>query len=147
MEIFISKLRANPAFHGLTYRVFSVLITDNAGEWCRQCANWQAFEVQMQFETKYTTPETSKELGIAENSNKPLETHTKAFLMERNMPPNHWEICANAAEFCLLRFPPVAAEITAPVDGDQERPLEKLLRGYKSRRQIDRELSAFEPPG
>jgi hypothetical protein len=41
----------------------------------------------------------------------------------------------------------VAAEITAPVDGDQEQPLEKLLRGYKSRRQIDRELSAFKPPG
>ena len=147
LETFISKLRANPAFHGLTYRVFSMVITDNAGEWCRQCANWQAFEVQMQFETKYTTPETSKELGMAEISNKTLEIHTKAFLMERNLPPNHWEICANAAEFCLLRFPPVAAEITAPVDGDQERPLEKLLRGYKSRRQIDRELSAFEPPG
>jgi hypothetical protein len=70
LEIFISKLRANPAFYGLTYRVFSGLITDNADEWCRQCANWQAFEVQMQFETKYTTPETNKELGIAESSNK-----------------------------------------------------------------------------
>ena len=98
----------------------------------------------MQFGTKYTTPETSKELGIAENSNKTLENHTRAFLMERKLSPNHLEICANAAEFCLLRFPPVAAEITAPVDGDQERPLEKPLRGYKSRRQIDRELSAFQ---
>ena len=90
----------------------------------------------MQFKTSYTTPETSKELGMAEISNKTLEIHTKAFLMERNLSPNHWEVCANAAEFCLLGFPPVAAEMTAHVDGDQERPLEKLLRGYKSRRHL-----------
>ena len=92
----------------------------------------------MQFGTRYTTPETSKKLGIAESSNKTLEIHTKAFLMERNLSPNHWKICAHAAEFCLLRFPPLAAEIIALVDGDQERPLEKLLmkllRGFKSRR-------------
>ena len=147
LESFVNRLRSNPAFHGLTYRIFSVLVTDNAGEWCKQCTNWKEFEVRMKFQTRYTTPETSKELGIAESTNDIMEKHTKAFLMERNLPPNHWEICSDAAEFCLLRFPTVAADVTAPVDGDQERPLEKLTRGFKSRRQIDRELSNFEPPG
>ena len=32
LEPFISKIRANPAFHGLNYRIFSVVYTDNPGE-------------------------------------------------------------------------------------------------------------------
>ena len=91
-----------------------MLVTDNAGEWCKQCTNWKEFEVRMKFQTRYTTPETSKELGIAESTNDIMEKHTKAFLMERNLPPNHWEICSDAAEFCLLRFPTVAADAAVP---------------------------------
>ena len=58
-------------------------------------------------------------------------------------------MAADAAEFLLLRFPTVAADSTAAIDGDQARPLEKLMAmvGAYSRRQIDRELSYFELPG
>ena len=103
--------------------------------------------MEMQFETRHTTPETSKELGIAEKTNDIMEKTTKAILMEQNLPPNHWQVAADAAEFLLLRFPTVAADSTAAIDGDQARPLEKLMMGAYSRRQIDRELSYFELPG
>ena len=40
-----------------------------------------------------------------------------------------------------------ATSCNAPIDGDRERPLEKLTRGAYSRRQIDRELSYYVQVG
>ena len=147
LKPFIEKLRANPAFHACAYRIFSVVYTDNPGEWSDTCVNWQEFTIEMKFETRHTTPETSKELGIAEKTNDIVEKTVKAILLQQNLPPDHWQVAANAAEFLLLRFPTVAADSTAAVDGDQPRPLEKLMLSTYSRRQIDRELSYFELPG
>ena len=146
LQQFISKLRSNPAFHSTQYRTFSVVYTDNPGEWGATCVNWQQFTVEMQFETRHATPETSKELGIAEKTNDivSLEKTTKAVLLQQNLPPNHWQVASDAVEFLLLRFPTIAADTTASIDGDTARPLEKLMMGAYSRRQIDRELSYFE---
>jgi site-specific DNA-cytosine methylase len=144
LEQWILQTRADPAYSDLPYKVVNTIITDEPGEWSRRSKAWQAMLLRVTaVEAIYVTPETSKEAGHAEKNNSVVEEATKAILMEQNLPPDHWEAAANNAEWLLNRFPNIATTTTAPINGDQARPLELITRGRYSRRQIDRELSYF----
>ena len=143
-EQWVKEMRAGPAYADLSYPAVSTVVTDNAGEWDLNSANWNAMLLRLKHvEMIYTTPETSKEGGHAEKSNSMVEAVTKAILMEQNLPEDHWEVAARAAEWLLNRFPNLATDATAPINGDQALPLELITRGRYSRRQIYRELSYF----
>jgi len=144
LEQWILQIRADPAYSDLPYKIVSTIMKDEPGEWSRRSSAWQAMLLRVTgVEVIYVTPETSKEAGHAERNNCIVEEAIKAILMEQNLPPDHWEVAAGNAEWLLNRFPNIATEVTAPVNGDQARPLEILTRGRYSRRQIDRELSYF----
>ena len=74
-----------------------------------------------------------------------MEETVKGLLMERNLPPEWWGDCVQAAEFLLNRF--ALTRDTKSSDGDAIRPIEKLTAGSYSRRRIDRELSYYIGPG
>ena len=147
IEQWITRMRADPYHQRMGYDIVQTIHTDNAGEWQMNNAAFQQMAQRMKIRVIYTTPETSKELGAAERTNGIVEVIIKAILLEENLPPDHWEVAARGAEFLLNRFPNTATDSTAPIDGDRERPLEKLTRGAYSRRQIDRELTYYVQPG
>lgn len=148
VEQWIQQIRFDPMYSDLPYKPVSLIITDEAGEWSRRSAKWIAVKLRVtNLDVHYVTPETSKEAGHAEKTNCILEEAIKAILMEQNLPPDHWEVAARNAEFLLNRFPNLATEVSAPIDGDQALPLEILSRGKYSRRQIYRELSYFTQVG
>lgn len=148
VEQWIQQIRSDTMFSDLPYKPVSLIITDEAGEWSRRSAKWIAMKLKVtQLDVQYVTPETSKEAGHAEKTNCILEEAIKAILMQQNLPPDHWEVAARNAEFLLNRFPNLATDVTAPIDGDQALPLEILSRGRYSRRQIYRELSYFVQVG
>lgn len=152
IELWATKQRINPDYSDLStthgYHAVSLIITDEPGEWSRRSAQWQAVLMRLKhIEIRHVTPETSREAGHAEKAVSMVEQCVKAILFEMNLPPNHWEVAARNAEFLLNRFPNVATDSTAPIDGDQARPLEMITRGRYSRRQIDRELSYFLQAG
>ena len=148
VEQWINSMRADPAFQDLPYKVASAIQTDEPGEWSRRSAKWVAMQLRVKsLETIYVTPETSKEAGHAEKTNCIVEECIKAILFEMDLSPAHWQAAARNAEFLLNRFPNLATDNTASIDGDQPRPLEILYRGAYSRRQIDRELSYFVQVG
>ena len=148
VEQWIQQIRSDPVFTDLPYRPVSLIITDEAGEWSRRSAKWIAMKLRVtNLDIHYVTPETSKEAGHAEKTNCILEEAIKAILMEQNLPPDHWEVAGRDAEFLLNRFPNLATEVSAPIDGDQALPLEIISRGKYSRRQIYRELSYFTQVG
>ena len=97
--------------------------------------------------TAECTPETSKEAGRAEVSNKIAEHTIKAIMLEQNLPETHWEACARSALFLMNRFPNLAGDVTDPTDGDRASPLEKGMSSKYSRRQIMRELAYFQQAG
>lgn len=147
-EAWVRELRADPAYSNLTYKAVTTIITDNAGEWSKDATEWQAMIQRVKnIEMIYVTPETSKEAGHAESSNSIVEETTKAILMQQNLPEDHWEIAARSAEWLLNRFPNLATDVRAPVNGDQALPLELITQGRYSRRQIYRELSYYVMPG
>ena len=144
IENWITQMRADPAFYNLPFKIVSTIITDGAGEWSRNSRKWKAALMRIKMtEVIYVTPETSKEAGLSERANCILEEAIKAIMMEQNLPEDHWEVCSSNAMFLLNRFPNLAGDSTAPIDGDQALPLEILTRGHYSRRQLYRELSYF----
>jgi hypothetical protein len=144
IENWITQMRADPAFYNLPFKIVSTIITDGAGEWSRNSRKWKAALMRIKMtEVIYVTPETSKEAGLSERANCILEEAIKAIMMEQNLPEDHWEVCSSNAIFLLNRFPNLAGDSTAPIDGDQALPLEILTRGHYSRRQLYRELSYF----
>ena len=147
-EQWVLSMRADPAYSDLPYRAVSVIVTDEPGEWSRKSVEWQAMLLRLgEVEIIHVTPETSKEAGHAESTNSIIEEITKAILMQQNLPEDHWEVAALSAEWLLNRFPNLATDATAPIDGDQPLPLEQITRGRYSRRQIYRELSYYVMPG
>jgi site-specific DNA-cytosine methylase len=147
IEALISKMRADPAFHNLPYRLFSVIETDHAGEWGRKNRDWVALETRLQFQTIYKPADRKEEAGLAERTCGIVEVAVKASLMEANLPPSWWARAAKQAEWLLERFPLTTQDVSVPIDGDLARPLELLTRGSYSRRQINRELSYYIPIG
>ena len=148
LEQWILTIRADPAFSYLPYKAVSVIVTDEPGEWSRRSVAFQAMLLRVKHvDVVYVTPETSKEAGHAEATNSIMEETTKAILMQQNLPEDHWEVCAESAEWLLNRFANLATDATAPIDGDQASPLELVTGGRYSRRQIYRELSYYVMPG
>jgi site-specific DNA-cytosine methylase len=146
-ERWVMMMRSDPHHQGMGYDIVQTVHTDNAGEWGIDTTNFQELKQRLKINVIYATPETSKELGSAERTNGIVEVIIKAILLEENLPCDHWEAAARGAQFLLNRFPNTATDNTAPIDGDRERPLEKLTRGAYSRRQIDRELSYYVQVG
>lgn len=147
-EDWVRLIRAQPAYFDLGYPAVSVVVTDNAGEWELNSAEWKAMLLRVtNIEMIYCTPETSKEAGHAESTNSIVEEITKAILMQQNLSEDHWEIAAASAEWLLNRFANLATDVTAPINGDQALPLELITRGRYERRQIYRELSYYVMPG
>ena len=147
IEDFIKTRRADPAYSHMSYPPIQVLVTDEPGEWGLKSAAWKALKQRLAFQSQHCTPETSKEAGRAEVSNKIAEHTIKAIMFEQNLPENHWEACARSALFLLNRFPNLASDVTDPIDGDRASPLEKGTSGKYSRRQIMRELAYFQQAG
>ena len=143
----ILELRADPMYQGYGYPAIQRIHTDEAGEWGLKSKAWNAIKRELEIEVEYRTPETSRPLGHAEKTNSTAEVMIKSILMEENLPKDHWQAAARGAEFLLNRFPNIATDTNAPVDGDVERPLEKATRGRYSRRQIDKELAYYVQPG
>ena len=75
------------------------------------------------------------------------EVTQKALLLQRALHHSWWQVCGDAAEFLLNRFPSTRTDKTMPMDGDQARPIEILTGGKHSRRQCDREISYYIAPG
>ena len=83
----------------------------------------------------YAPPDRHAQVnGYAELACKSVEVCIKSLLMERNLPPSFWQMCAADAEFLLNRFPVMSDDIAVPVDGDRALPIELLTRGQYSRR-------------
>jgi hypothetical protein len=139
----ITAFRADPAYRGLAYLPISFIETDQAGEWGRKCAVWNALEIELEFKTIYKASDRKEEASNAERGCGIIEVVTKSILMQQNLPPEWWARAAAQAEWLLNRFPISAQDVSVPLDGDQARPLEIITRGLYSRRQIDRELSYF----
>ena len=134
-EMWVTQMRAQPAYFDLGYPAVSVIVTDNAGEWELDSVEWKAMLLRLtNIEMIYCTPETSKEAGHAESTNSMMEETTKAILMQQNLPEDHWEIAATSAEWLLNRFPNLATDATAPINGDRALPLELITRGRYDRR-------------
>ena len=108
---------------------------------------WDKLKKDYKFKCHHTTPETSKELGHAESSNNIAELTIEAIMMEENMPQDHWQAAARSACFLLNRFPTLATEVTAPVDGDRASAIELATQGRYSRYQVQRELAYFVQAG
>ena len=86
----IRLIRAQPAYFDLGYPAVSVVVTDNAGEWDLNSAEWKAMLLRVtNIEMIYCTPETSKEAGHAESTNSMVEEITKAILLQQNLPEDH----------------------------------------------------------
>ncbi len=148
LEQWIISMRKDTAYTGLSYKAVSVIVTDEPGEWSRRSQDWQAMLTRIgEIDIIYVTPETSKEAGHAESTNAIMEEITKAILMQQNLPQDHWEVAAQSAEWLLNRFPNLATDSKAPIDGDQAVPMELITGGRYSRRQIYRELSYYLMPG
>ena len=143
----IEDLRADPDFNTWPYNFVQVIKTDEAGEWGLKSKKWKQVQKDLKLKTIYRTPETSKELGRGEKSNSTAEIMIKSIMMEENLPQDHWQAAARGAEFLLNRFPNIATDVTASIDGDRKRPLELVTNSKYSRRQIDRELAYFVQPG
>ena len=144
---FITEMRADPDYSGLSYPPVQIIKTDEPGEWGLKSKQWAALKKDLKFKSQHVTPETSKEAGMAENANKVAEHTIKSMLFEGNLPQDHWEACARGAEFILNRFPNMGSEVNDPIDGDRASPLEIATHGKYSRRQIHRELAYFLTPG
>ena len=147
LKKYIETIRADPCFHDCPYKVFSELNLDNAGEWAPKCTVFQNMMDLVGTEAVYSCPDRKESNSQAEKTCGILEICIKGLLMQNNLPAWWWERCAISAEFLLNRFPMSSAGPNDPSDGDRTRPLENFTRFKYSRRQIDRELSYFIPPG
>ena len=143
VDSWIEETRSDSAFHGTPYKMVSRIKLDNAGEWSRECAKWQAMVKEHGVDCVYSCPDRKESNAHAERSCGIVEVVIKSLLYEANLPPSWWERAAGVAEFLLDRFPVTSQEVSVPMDGDRARPLEIYTRGGYSRRQIDRELSYF----
>lgn len=145
----IVEMRRNPLYSQMSYPVISVIKTDRESTWGPKAREWQkmAKRPESYVEMVYTSDRHAQENGAAEVACKTVEHCIRALLMQANLNPNWWQLAAADAEFLLNRFPAVSHDIAAPMDGDYQRPIEALSRGFYSRRQIDRELSYYIPVG
>jgi site-specific DNA-cytosine methylase len=146
-ENWVDVIRADPAYHDCGYKVMSIICLDNAGEWAHNTANWQRMCERKGVQPLYSCPDRKESAANAERSVGIIEIVTKALLMQNNLPVYWWEACANSGVFLLNRFPTSTMAATNSIDGDRVRPLELFSRFHYSRRQIDRELSYYLPPG
>ena len=145
---FILQMRSDPDFQSKSGRVLiKYIVTDEPGEWGLKSKQWAKVKQDLEIQSRHCTPETSKEMGYSENSNKIAEQTIMSFLMESNLPEDHWEACMRAAEFVLNRFPNLSTDVNESIDGDRASPIEIGTQGRYSRRQVHRELSYFLPPG
>ena len=99
IEDFIKTHRADPAYSHMSYLPIQVLVTDEPREWGLKSATWKVLKQRLAFQSQHCTPETSKEAGRAEVSNKIAEHTIKAIMFEQNLPEPHWEACARSALF------------------------------------------------
>jgi hypothetical protein len=139
--------RTLPEFQDMGYEFASLLVLDRAGEWGEENQAWDKFMAEVGFETMWTCPDNKKEASRAERTVGIAEVTQKALLLQRALHHSWWQVCGDAAEFLLNRFPSTRTDKTMPIDGDQARPIEILTGGKHSRRQCDRELSYFVAPG
>jgi hypothetical protein len=143
----VDIIRADPSYHDCPYKVVSVLCLDNAGEWALKTEKWKSMAEDKGITLIYSCPDRKESASRAERSVGIIEIVTKALLMQNNLPVQWWEDCSNSGVFLLNRFPTTTLAATNSVDGDRVRPLELFSRFHYSRRQIDRELSYYLPPG
>jgi hypothetical protein len=143
----ITEERAKPEFQDMGYEFASLLCLDRAGEWGEESHDWKELTIDLKFETMWTSPDNKKEASRAERTVGIAEVTQKAFLLQRSLHHSWWQVCGDAAEFLLNRFPSTRTDKTMPIDGDQARPIEILTGGKHSRRQCDREISYFVAPG
>jgi hypothetical protein len=146
LELWIRKVRNDPAFNDCRYKMISVLMLDNAGEWARDNVAFRSMLDSLGVMPVYSCPDRKESAALAERSIGIVEIVVKALLMQRSLPGFWWEHCAEGAEFLLNRFPTAKLEGMS-MDGDAPRPLELYSRFTYSRRQIDRELSYWVAPG
>ena len=144
----IKRMRSDPAFQNLGYKVVSFIETDDAGEWGWKNHEWKALETEFGFRTSWKCPDRKNKMAPeAERAVGIIEVTMKCLLLERDLQHGWWRHCAEAAKFLLNRFPVLSQLATMPKDGDQARPIEVLTNGMQSRRQCDREISYFLAPG
>ena len=125
-------------------------MTDQESTWGPKASAWQTMVKQAEsfVDMVYAPPDRHAQVnGYAELACKSVEVCIKSLLMERNLPPSFWQMCAADAEFLLNRFPVMSDDIAVPVDGDRALPIELLTRGQYSRRMCYRELSYYVPVG
>ena len=145
---FIESMRADPDYQPKDGReIIKYVVTDEPGEWGLKSKQWAQAKKELRIQSRHATPETSKEMGRAENANKIAEQTIMAMLLEANLPPDHWEVCMRFAEFVLARLPNLASDVNESIDGDRASPIEIATQGRHSRRQVLRELSYYIPPG
>ena len=146
IELWIKTIRLDPAFNDCRYKMVSVIMLDNAGEWARDCVEFQSMLNALGVMPVYSCPDRKESAALAERSVGIVEVVVKSLLMQNSLPGFWWEYCASGAEFLLNRFPTAKLEGMS-LDGDAPRPLELYSRFTYSRRQIDRELSYWVMPG
>ena len=82
----ITKLRSEPVYQDMGYLAVSIIETDQAGEWGKECAEWTELEKDLKFITIYKPSDRKEEAGAAEVGCRIMEHTVKAGLMQQNLP-------------------------------------------------------------
>ena len=86
-DSWIEDTRSDSAFHGTPYKMVSRIKLDNAGEWSRECAKWQAMVKEHGVDCVYSCPDRKESNAHVERSCGIVEVVINSLLYEANLPP------------------------------------------------------------
>ena len=79
----IKRMRSDPAFLNLGYKVVTLIETDDAGEWGWKSHEWKAFETEFCFRTSWKCPDRKIKMAPeAERAVGIIEVTMKCLLLE-----------------------------------------------------------------
>jgi len=141
IERMVLRIRKDPLLSNRDYPMISQLRLDPAGEWRDDNKEFTSMIERVGITVSWSSPHDKRSNAHAENSVRQIEMTTKCIMLERRLPIEFWEDATNQAVI-LRNLYGRKCDIKS-MDGDVQRPLERISGGRISRRQCDHRLHHF----